>query len=416
MANYSTVTRITDYGPFIRKIVLDLGFEIGRNDVSARTFHVHCVRREKDGSIVLCKRWGEAKASPSLGNLPVERAYPCDASGNRSTRGSHCALEIGELTPAKCTEGDILSSRYIFNDFRVTQLEELFDAQGESVSGLVFDTCTGNTCPDLIGWADGENTMRYGFYAPENPEKKKLPLLIWLHGAGEGGKDTKISYTGNHVTLLSDASAQRKLGGAAWILVPQCPTVWMDDGVEKLGHSNYSIYTKELKSCIDGFIEEHAQTIDTDRIYVSGISNGGFMTMRLIFDYPDFFAAAAPGCQAFYSDNATDEMVNSIRNLPIWFTHAKGDELVDPRETSLPLYHRLKAAGGENVHFSFWDEVVDPTGLYQDEHGRPRPFFNHGVWILMLNDACCLDLDGSRVVFDGEPVTLLEWLGKQKKR
>ena len=34
----------------------------------------------------------------------------------------------------------------------------------------------------------------------------------------------------------------------------------------------------------------------------------------------------------------------------------------------------------------------------------------------MLNDACCLDLDGSRVVFDGEPVTLLEWLGKQKKR
>ena len=140
------------------------------------------------------------------------------------------------------------------------------------------------------------------------------------------------------------------------------------------------------------------------------------MTMRLIFDYPVFFAAAAPGCQAFYSDNTTDEMVKSIRNLPIWFTHAKGDELVDPRETSLPLYHRLKAAGGENVHFSFWDEVVDPTGLYQDEYGRPRPFFNHGVWILMLNDACCLDLDGSRVVFDGEPVTLLEWLGKQKKR
>lgn len=44
-----------------------------------------------------------------------------------------------------------------------------------------------------------------------------------------------VAYTGNKVAALSWPDIQRKLGGAAYILTPQCPTVWMDDGVEKLG-------------------------------------------------------------------------------------------------------------------------------------------------------------------------------------
>lgn len=356
------------------------------------------------------------KAYPSKGYLDVTRAYPCDADGSEVASGRFCALEIAEGAPARCVEWETLSCRYITNDFRVTQLTPLAGAAGEEVTGLVFDACTGCRCPDLAGWENGENTLRYGFYTPENPQGKKLPLLVWLHGAGEGGEDPRVTYTGNHVTLLSEAAAQKKLGGAAWVLAPQCPTAWMDDGSQTLGRSNRSIYTKRLKACIDGFIAEHAQTVDTRRIYLSGISNGGFMTMRMLFDYPDFFAAAAPGCQAFYADNATDEMVQSIRDVPIWFTHAKADELVDPRETSLPLYHRLRAAGGKDVHLSLWDAVVDPTGLYKDEYGRPRRSFSHAVWVLMLNDACCLDLDGRRVLFGGEPVTLLEWLGRQSRQ
>lgn len=415
MACYSTITRVTEYGPYVRKLILELGFDIGVNDVCPDSFHVHCVRKEEDGTVVMHKERFDPKALPSMGNLAVQKAYPCDAAGQKQLRGSFCALEIPEELPAKRTEGTVLSSRYVCNEFRITQLKTLVNNEGDPVSGLVFDTCSGDFCPDTVGWANSENAMRYGYFTPANPEKKKLPLLIWLHGAGEGGNDTKVAYTGNHVTLLSDAPAQKKLGGAAWILVPQCPTVWMDDGKEQLGHSNISIYTKNLKACIDGFIADHADTVDMNRIYISGISNGGFMTMRMIFDYPDFFAAAAPGCQAFFTDNVTDEMIQRIKDIPIWFTHAKEDELVNSRQTSLPIYHRLKNAGGENIHFTYWETVVDPTGLYKDEFGRPKPFFNHGVWILMLNDVICQEMDGSRVIFGGEPVTLLEWLGKQKK-
>ncbi len=419
-SSYRTYTRLTDWGPYVTKLILSLPCEVGENDVDENTFNVYVERRDKDGSVLMCKAWGEDMAHPSKGYQDVVRAYPCGESGDRVTRGRFAALELREEDLGKRTEGSVLSSRYIDNCYRVTQLKPLPAAGDNSAKtvGLVFDTCAGDLCPELAGWSNGrygENSLRFGYFTPANPTGKKLPLVVWLHGAGEGGDNPVVAYTGNRVTALSSPLLQRKLGGAAWVLVPQCPTVWMDDGEERLGRSNRSIYVEPLKACIDRFIQEHAETIDAGRIYVTGISNGGFMTMRMLVDYPGFFAAAAPGCQAFFDSNMTDGMLESIKGTPIWLIHAKRDEMVDPRETSLPIYHRLLAAGAKNVHMTYWDEVLDPTGEYRDQMGRPRAYFNHGVWILMLDDACRVDLDGCRVMQDGEPVTLWEWMGKQHK-
>ena len=88
----------------------------------------------------------------------------------------------------------------------------------------------------------------------------------------------------------------------------------MDNGVEQLGHSNQSIYSPVLKALIDEFVAEHADRIDTDRIVVAGLSNGGFMTLRLCADYPDFFAAGLPCCAPWY--NATDEDVAALAKTP----------------------------------------------------------------------------------------------------
>lgn len=68
----------------------------------------------------------------------------------------------------------------------------------------------------------------------------------------------------------------------------------MDNGVEQLGRSNQSIYSPVLKALIDEFVAEHADRIDTDRIVVAGLSNGGFMTLRLCADYPDSLPRAFP--------------------------------------------------------------------------------------------------------------------------
>lgn len=417
MGNYKTVTRLTDYGPFIVKLILELGCEIGQNDVGPQAFNIHVTRREADGSVLMRKERGAPKALPSVGYQQAVRAYPCTADGEPCPRGSFAALELAEERLGKRIEGDVLASRYIHNCYRVTQLQPFpAPAPGEApVTGLVFDHCTGDLCPGLAGWSNGAGALQYGWFTPPGAGQGPLPLVVWLHGAGEGGNDPLVAYTGNRVTALSSPEVQRKLGGAAWVLVPQCPTVWMDDGVERLGRSNQSIYTRPLKDCIDQFIASHPGQVDPGRIYLAGVSNGGFMVLRMLADYPGFFAAAAPGCAAFFQQNLTDAVLESLKQTPIWFTHAKRDELVDPEDTSLPIYRRLKAAGAANVHLTYWDEVADPTGQYKDALGRPRAYFNHGVWVLMLDDACRTELDGTRVLQDGEPVTLWEWLGRQHR-
>lgn len=420
MGSYRTVTRMTDSGPYIVKLVLALEHEVGLNDLDTDTFNVYVERREKNGEILMRRERGAVKALPSVGYQSVRRAYPCDGEGHPVVRGRFAALELAEERLGKRIEGNVLASRYIQNCYRITQLKPLPPAGEEEapVTGMVFTECMGDICPEREGWAHGSSQhtalpLAFGWFTPSNPEKKKLPLVVWLHGAGEGGDDPLVAYTGNRVTALSSPAVQRKLGGAAWILVPQCPTVWMDNGKETLGHVNESIYSEPVKACIDQFIAAHKEEIDTRRVYVAGISNGGFMAVRMLVDYPGFFAAAAPGCQAFFNENLTDAMIASMKDTPIWLTHAKRDELVDPEETSLPLYHRLKSAGADNVHMTYWDEVFDPTGEYTDGAGRPKAYFNHGVWILMLDDACRTDLDGRRVMQDGVPVTLWEWLGRQ---
>ena len=139
---------------------------------------------------------------------------------------------------------------------------------------------------------------------------------------------------------------------------------------------------------------------------IAGLSNGGFMTLRLCADYPDFFAAGLPCCAPWY--NATDEDVAALAKTPLWFTHSKGDELVSPQQTVLPLTARLRDAGA-NVHLTYFSHVEDLTGRYREADGSPKKTFNHGVWIHQFNDLCYQDFDGGNVLIDGEPVGCWEW-------
>lgn len=414
MNKYKTVTTITDYGPYITKLILPLPAETCSEAVDADTFHVFLKRvdRKTGETIVPDHFWQpDAVSYPSQGYRKIERAYTCDAEGNYKNPGSYVALEFGEDSLGRRIEGKMMSADYVDCQYRITQLKTINEAP--PISGLVYDEWDKDICPQLSGWAngqctDGEFPLGYGYYTPE--AEGKLPLVIWLHGAGEGGTDPTVAYTGNKVVALSSPQVQKKLGGAAWVLAPQCPTVWMDDGKERLGHSNRSIYVKSLKACIDAFVAEHEDGIDRERILIGGCSNGGFMTMRMIFDYPDFFAAAYPVCEVFFSENITEDMLKRILHLPIWFVHSKGDELVDPVSTSIATYHRLTEAGAENVHMTYFNGV-----FREDEHGRRVPGFNHGVWVYVYNDECVTDFDGRNVLCGGMPVSIWEWLGKQHR-
>ncbi|MBT2654066.1 prolyl oligopeptidase family serine peptidase [Bacillus sp. ISL-18] len=420
--SYMTVTEVTDYGPYITKIILPLPESIKSEALSEDTFNVYVERRSKETGEVLQLRkdWNSEERYPSKGYCRVTNTYASDGEGNKTEIGQFATLELEvEAINRLNSENAFVNEHnvYVFCDFRITLVKEI-QADSASISGLVYDHFSGGRMEQVKGWVNSESSyaempLRFGYFTPNMSEEKR-PLIIWLHGAGEGGYDTSVAYTGNNVVNLSSEKVQKMFGGA-YVLAPQVPTMWMDDGSGEYTIEGKSMYVKALKALIDEFIHLHPD-IDTNRIYIGGCSNGGFMTMRMIIDYPGFFAAAYPVCEALYDNVITDQNIDEIKNTPIWFTHAKNDEVVKPEITVIPTYERLVEAGAPNVHFSYFDKVVDTSGIFKDSEGNPFEFFGHGTWIYMLKDECVLDYDGSPVKVNGKDVTLLQWLALQTKQ
>lgn len=126
--------------------------------------------------------------------------------------------------------------------------------------------------------------------AAYEPEKLKLgvkkPLIIWLHGQGEGGTDPDIDILGTETSALAKEEIQKYFtaGGTdtkgAFVLAVQSPTYWMDEGDGTNGNgSGNSRYTQILMDTIKEYVK-HNPYVDTSRIYLAGDSNGGYMTVN----------------------------------------------------------------------------------------------------------------------------------------
>ena len=137
------------------------------------------------------------------------------------------------------------------------------------------------------------------------------------------------------------------------------------------------------------------------------------MTMRMLMSYPGFFKAAFPICEAMIDTAIKKKDIENLKDVGIWFTHAKNDPVVVPKNYVVPTYERLIAAGAKNVHFTFWNKIVDLHDRFKDENGKPFEYFGHFAWIPMLNDDCKVDYDGKPVILNGKKVTLLDWLAQQ---
>ncbi|HZH58406.1 MAG TPA: prolyl oligopeptidase family serine peptidase [Metabacillus sp.] len=418
--SYMTITEVTDYGPYITKIILPLSVTVTSEMLSEDTFNVYVERRnKKSGDVIQQKKdFTSEELYLSKGYCHITNAYTSDCEGNKTQIGRYATLEL-ECEPIYRLNSEVAfleHNVYVFCNFRITQVKEI-QTENDSISGLVYDHFIVGKMDQIRGWVNSKSSyaempLSFGYYSP-HMNKGKHPLIIWLHGAGEGGYDTTIAYTGNNVVNLSSENIQRMFGGA-YVLAPQVPTMWMDDGTGEYTWSGKSKFVTALKELIDEFVDVHSD-IDKNRIYIGGCSNGGFMTMRMIIDYPDYFAAAFPVCEALLDEVITDQQIEDIKNIPIWFTHAKNDTIVKPEITAIPTYERLVKAGGTNVHFSFFEKVVDTSGIFKDSEGNPFEFFGHGSWIYMLKDECVLDYDGSPVKENGKELTLLQWLALQSK-
>ncbi|MEX1121042.1 MAG: prolyl oligopeptidase family serine peptidase, partial [Balneolales bacterium] len=197
--------------------------------------------------------------------------------------------------------------------------------------------------------------------------------------------------------------------GGAHVLVPQSPTRWMDSGQGSTTGQEDDIYYEAVKALVDEYIAEHPNA-DPDRIYVGGCSNGAYLTFKLLIEYPDYFAAAYPSALAYQNSNLTDTQVDRIKEIPIWFIHSRDDRTTEPDQTVVPSYNRLMEAGAPNVHFSYYDHVVDITGLFG---GDGYHYSGHWSWIYSHANVARRDYDGSLVMVDGKPVTIMEWMAAQ---
>ena len=181
--------------------------------------------------------------------------------------------------------------------------------------------------------------IAYRFFVPEgyNPAQK-YPLVLFLHGMGECGSDNRLHTSKNSVmqTLLEPENL------AAYpcvVLAPQCPqdSLWPAHLSELMGLLER---TKSLYS------------IDSARIYITGLSMGGFGTWAMLTEYPDYFAAAAPVCGGGDEDDAA-----VFRHVPLWVFHGAKDSTVHP-DASREMVKALQNAGAAHVKYTEYPDAM----------------------------------------------------------
>lgn len=171
---------------------------------------------------------------------------------------------------------------------------------------------------------ENEFGMNYKVFCPEN--YKDLPLLVYLHGAGERGKNIENLYRHGIPKLLNEGKEI-----AAVVLCPQCPEQYVWDNV-----------VEKIKKIIDRVAEEFE--IKKDRICITGSSMGGFGTWMMAKTYPSFFSAAAPVAGGGMSWR-TPKLVTT----PILAIHGTEDVTVPPIYSEL-MVNAVKDSGG-NVEY-----------------------------------------------------------------
>jgi predicted esterase len=400
---YTIAVEGYDWGAGVSKVILSLDETVSSADAGDYTVsvkrHTECL---------------DLSPEQAAGERTLIHAYVSDAQGKPRPEGTHVTLVLAVAprwiltAPIQYTRNErCRGNRWVDYELTIT----------DRASNRVWDTEIGRIMPlvdrfDLSGRYVHETGMilSYASFKPETSNPKS-PLLIWLHGGGEGGTDPTIPLLANRAANYASDEIQAIFDGA-YVLVPQCPGAWMHNAEGVMTHGGEDdVYNVALMALIRDYVTSHPG-IDTERTYVGGCSNGGYMALKLMLLHPDYFAAGFISALAYQSQYLSDEQIQSIAHLPIWFAHSADDQTTKPDLTVLPVHERLTAAGASDVHVSYYDHVVDITGFFG---GEDYHYNGHWSWVYMHANQCRRDLDGSLVRLEGRPVTIMEWLAAQTR-
>ncbi len=179
------------------------------------------------------------------------------------------------------------------------------------------------------------------------------PVVIFLHGAGERGDDN-VAQLKHGMKEFCKPEWRSKF--QCYVLAPQCPKdeKWADIDWSKPGVQMPEKISRNLEmtlQVVDQMLEGSA--VDKHRIYITGLSMGGYGTWDALVRRPDFFAAAMPICGG--GDPAT---ASKIKNIPIACFHGAKDTAVTP-DKSRKMIEALRTAGGTPVYVEYPDADHD---------------------------------------------------------
>ncbi|MBR5519414.1 MAG: dienelactone hydrolase family protein, partial [Clostridia bacterium] len=189
----------------------------------------------------------------------------------------------------------------------------------------------------------------YAISLPEGYTKEKqYPILFFLHGAGERGDDPSVLYVHGPLKKIARGETFDCI-----VVAPQCPegSYWITE-------------TQTLKLFMDTICEEY--NVDRKRVYLTGLSMGGFGTWMMGTRYPDYFAAIIPICGGGMPWAAW-----TMSKLPIWAFHGTADTAVAPH-CSVEMVEAVNIDGGiakltmyEGVGHDCWTETYDNPEVWQ---------------------------------------------------
>ena len=203
-----------------------------------------------------------------------------------------------------------------------------------------------------------EVEMQFLYYLPKDysPQGgKRWPLMLFLHGAGERGTNVQ------RVAIHGPPKLVKQGKDFPFIIIaPQCPEGdrWHEDALLEL---------------LDQVMGQYA--VDTNRVYLTGLSMGGYGTWKLGITHPEKFAAIVPICGGGETIDvllAGRTRAAALKSLPVWAFHGGKDPVV-PVAESERMIDALKKAGVKEVKLTVypeaqhdsWTETYNNAELYE---------------------------------------------------
>ncbi|HOQ33420.1 MAG TPA: accessory Sec system protein Asp2 [Candidatus Hydrogenedens sp.] len=203
---------------------------------------------------------------------------------------------------------------------------------------------------------NGKLMKRYVVYVPyEYTPQTKIPMIVFLHGAGERGQNGLVQ---TEVGLATSIRRHPERWQAI-VVFPQCPA-----------GKYYNEIEEDIDLCINKTLKEY--NIDRKRIYLTGLSMGGFGTWIYGAKHTDMFAALVPICGggelAFIKQRLerpeipdetpqdVEQRVQRLKDMPIWAFHGADDDVV-PVDCTRNFVQKIKDAGGTKILYTEYPGV-----------------------------------------------------------